>query len=79
MNATVIVVVLMVAWLSGLGVQIARILKSGRAPSLIRVGHTPVGPDLERAANPVLYWFSVTVMTLVWLVSLGALAKYLFF
>ncbi len=76
MNSS-LVVGLMLAWLSFLGFHLARILKTGRAPSLIKVGYTPVGPDLEREQSPIQYWFSVLIAALVWLVSLGALLKFL--
>ena len=54
---------------------IGRSLKSGRAPSLIRVGHSPVGPELSRERSPILFWFSTLVMVGVWLVLVCALLK----
>lgn len=77
MNFSVVAVALVAAFLIYLGYSIVGILNSGRAPSLIRVGHTPIGPDLEKSESPLLYWFSVTVMSLVWLVCLAALLKFL--
>ena len=47
--------------------SIARALRLGLAPSIVRVGYTGVGPELSREKNPWLYWFSLLVMFGIWL------------